>query len=340
MIVELDLLSKSIGLFPQSSKIDIREIAKQLYMILRDEALYSSFSAELLHAILGKIPEQILLIFNRYVKKIFAQEDRIGISDLKAACGAWLLQNRALNYAETKQLVIHGQNWWLKTATLPYVDDSFIGLPSYGHLLNQSIRTKQIDNSLLAAYLIAVNDIRLTASKVQLNEAASLLLKEFGVVARAKSSTCGIEAAINTMFKIPIIGINWRNIFTTRYAQAEKRIIRTKSYFKTDPSAWVNIIDTFDDLLLDALFDHDGTIGTYQLGNIGGVLNSSASSFAAKYPKIFKAVKDIHEKRLESDLSHIRVRRTGKVTRPIKFSYIPKACKLLYEAFTELRDKW
>ena len=142
------------------------------------------------------------------------------------------------------------------------------------------------------------------------------------------------------MLKVPIIDLNWRIIFTAEYAMAERKIVRAKGYFKTDPSAWVNIMDTFNDVLLDALFSHDGTIGIYQLGNIGGVLNSASSSFATQYPKMYKAASDIHEKRLESDLSHTRVRRTGKSTRPITFRYIPWACKLLYDAFIELRDKW
>ncbi|MBT9169618.1 MAG: hypothetical protein DDT19_02980 [Syntrophomonadaceae bacterium] len=430
MIVELDLLSKSIGLFPQSSKIDIREvkdveseiksisnppepsyrrygfqnlvhkrlktlthhfkiedetrfkyvlaladpsmetsrrmlrlvrthphlyvsifryfsrykkipleIVRQLYMILRDEALYPSYSAELLQSLMGKLPDRLILIFNKHVQKLFIEQKRIGRSDLKAACGAWLLQNRVLNYAETKQLIAEARNWWIKAATLTYVDKDFIGLPSYGDLLNQLIKSKSIDNSILAAYLMSIDDIALTTSKSQVNAAASLLLKEFGLIARARSFTCGIEASVNMMLKVPIVDIRWREIFTTKYAHAERKIVRAKAYFKTDPSAWVNIIDTFNDLLLEALFCHDGTIGTYHLGNIGGVLKQS-STFAAKYPKIFKAVNDMHNKRLESDLSHSKVKKTGRPTKPIKFSYIPKACKLLYDAFIELRNKW
>lgn len=38
------------------------EIARQLYMILRDESLYPSFSAELLHAIIGRIPDRLIVI--------------------------------------------------------------------------------------------------------------------------------------------------------------------------------------------------------------------------------------------------------------------------------------
>jgi len=233
------------------------QIAKQLYMILRDEALYPSFSAQLLYDIMGKVPDRLLPVYNKHIEKLFLQEEKIGRSDLKAACGGWLLQNRVLSYAKTKQLVIGSKNWWIKVATLPYVDMDFIGKPSYGHLLNHLTKGKSVDGSILAAYLISVNDVELTATKTELNEAASLLLKEFGVIRRTRSFTCGIEAAVNTMIKVPIIDIKWRIIFSAKYSIAEKKIVRAKSYFKTDPTAWVNIIDTFNDLLLDALFSHD-----------------------------------------------------------------------------------
>ncbi len=203
-----------------------------------------------------------------------------------------------LTFSESEQLIINAQNWWIKAATLHYVDKDF------------------------------VNNMALTTARSQINEAASLLLKEFGVIGRARSSPCGIEAAINVMLRVPILDINWRTIFTTKYLIAQRKIIRAKGYFRTDPSAWVNIIDTFNDLLLEALFRHDGTIGSYQLGNIGGVLNST-SSFATRYSKIYRAVSDVHNKRLESDLSHTKVRRTGRATRPINFRYIPKACNFL-----------
>jgi len=308
-------------------------------MILKDEALYPAFSADLIHVMLGRLPDRLIPILTRHVKKIFDAEDRIGRSDLKAACGSWLLKNRALTYAETKHLIVGAGNWWIKAATLPFVDKDFIGMPSYGALLNQMVKSKSVDESMLAAYLIAVEEIALTAATARINEAAALLLKDFGIITRGGAFICGIETALHAMFKVPLLDVNWRTIFGGRYSNAEKKIIRAKGYFKTDPTAWANIMDTFNDLLIDVLFAHDNTIGSYQSGNMGGVLNST-SAFALRYPAMFKAANDIHSKRADSDLSHPRNRRTGRTTKPIKHSYLPKACKLLNDAFTELWAKW
>jgi hypothetical protein len=41
----------------------------------------------------------------------------------------------------------------------------------------------------------------------------------------------------------------------------------------TDISAWVNAMDVFDDLLLNALYTHDSSLGKYTLGQIGSVLH-------------------------------------------------------------------
>jgi hypothetical protein len=45
------------------------------------------------------------------------------------------------------------------------------------------------------------------------------------------------------------------------------------AYAKTDITAFVNTIDAFNDLFLHNLAQADTSIGTYQLGNIGGFLN-------------------------------------------------------------------
>lgn len=431
MLVELDLLSKSIGLFPQSSKIDIsritdvsaeiksisnlpeptyrhygfqkqihkqlkkltsrykvsdetrfkyvlsfaspaietsrrllrvirsyphlylsifryfnrydslpREVCIQLYTVLKDDNLYSSFSAELIHSTLGKIPDRMMPLFNKYINKLFHQEDKIGRSDLKAGCGAWLLQNRVLSYSQAEELLINEPHWWVRTSTLPYLDKKFIGGPSYENLLNQVLKNKSADNSMLSAYLLASNGLKLNKPRAGLNKTAELILKEFGMIAKTTAVTCGIEGALNTtMLKVPILDMGWRSILGRLYSDAERKIIRAKGYFKTDPSAWVNMMDTFNDLLLDALFAHDHTIGNYQLGNMGGVLRPT-SLFACKYPAMFKAVNDIHSRRLDSDLSHPRNKRTGRTTKPINFDYIPKACMLLYDGLIELKNMW
>ena len=100
-----------------------------------------------------------------------------------------------------------------------------------------------------------------------------------------------------------------------------------------------SVTDTINDILLDILFSHDGGIGKYQLGKIGSILNVR-SKFAQKYPDLFIAVKDIHNKRLESDLSHHKVETTGKPTHYIKYKDLSPLFKRLSAGYNELWRQW
>jgi hypothetical protein len=150
---------------------------------------------------------------------------------------------------------------------------------------------------------------------------------------------------------IPVICC--RNIREIRYLQpwSEKlagqlwynivKAIRLRAYAETDATAWVNLLDTMHDDLLDALFTHErGGLGTCQHGNIGGVLGSPTSSFAVKYPGTYRVFKGVHEKRLESSLSHSVTRQSGRRTRFIEHKYVEQMKPELTKAYREIRSKW
>lgn len=61
-----------------------------------------------------------------------------------------------------------------------------------------------------------------------------------------------------------------------------KEVVRWRGYFLTGPTVWVNLTDPTKDIFLAGLFPYDGTIGCYELGNIGSVL-SPVSRFKMSY---------------------------------------------------------
>jgi len=71
-------------------------------------------------------------------------------------------------------------------------------------------------------------------------------------------------------------------------------------------------------------------------GNIGAALNSPASRFAKRYPRCYAYACETHDKRLESWLSHPTVRKTGRKTGPLRFTYIRRSLGLLKAAIVEL----
>ena len=316
------------------------EISKELLNLLDEEDLYPSYSAELIMAIIGITPTNMLHKYNRVINKILRERcNLIGSVDLYTAANSWLLHYRELCYAGTISLFQDNKNWWSRVQLLNRIDMSFIGKPSYEALLNDLVKSNNVDLSVTAAYLLAVNALNIGSHRRNINPVAEIILKNFGLIRRVRSFECGISYALREMDCNPVCIVPWRNIFGLRYKEAERKIIRAKGYFKTDPTAWVNIIDTFNDMLIDALFSHDTTLGSFPLGNLGSVLHPT-SRFASGYPELFKAVSQIHQKRLESDLSHPVERRTGKATKPIKYRYVSKAKKLLFNGYSELMTKW
>jgi hypothetical protein len=160
-----------------------------------------------------------------------------------------------------------------------------------------------------------------------------------GLISQPPSQRCGIEKSITRLLGNSMTGLNWRKIFTSNYDQAMKYAVLCRALAETDVTTWVNAIDAFNDLLLYELFTHDSSIGTYSVGAIGGVLNTT-SAFAQSYPMIFRMVQEFHKKRLESMLSHPFTRSSGKPTGYIKYTYLSRGKQILRDAFIELFSKW
>jgi hypothetical protein len=53
------------------------------------------------------------------------------------------------------------------------------------------------------------------------------------------------------------IGIDWRRLFGKDYRSVERQIVQCRAYADTNPTAWVNAMDVFNDWLLIALYKRD-----------------------------------------------------------------------------------
>jgi hypothetical protein len=69
-------------------------------------------------------------------------------------------------------------------------------------------------------------------------------------------------------------------------------------------------------------------------------LNFEGLTLGLPFPKAHKAFSCVHQKRLESSLSHAVVRTTGKRTRFIEHEYIDKIKPQLQKAYLEIWGKW
>ncbi len=130
------------------------------------------------------------------------------------------------------------------------------------------------------------------------------------------------------------IDVGWRAFFGRNYKHAESKIVACKAYYKTNPTAWVNMLDVFNDLLLDALFRRDGTIGAPSLGNFGGITHNV--KFKTKFPKTHAYAVLVHDKRLESELSHAVVKATKAPTGRIPYKWLKVGGAALSAAAAEI----
>lgn len=129
--------------------------------------------------------------------------------------------------------------------------------------------------------------------------------------------------------------VNWRKFFGKTYRHAESKIVACKGYFKTNPTAWMSMLDVFNDLLADDLFRRDGTIGARNLGNFGGVIGNKG--FMTKFSKTYAYVSAVHAKRGEGELSHPIVKSTKASTGRVPFKWLKTGRKLMAAALAEVK---
>jgi hypothetical protein len=149
---------------------------------------------------------------------------------------------------------------------------------------------------------------------------------------------CGVRENMNRLLGKRVAVIRWKRIFGQHHRQAEMQAAWCRAYADTDITACVNATDVFNDLLLDSLFAHDTSLGTYTLGNVGAVLYSKR--LKSSYPDFFGLVRNVHDRRLESHLSHPKVRKTGKRTGRIRYRYLSVLKRLMVKGYAEVDKDW
>ena len=221
-----------------------------------------------------------------------------------------------------------------------FIDKAVWGEPNYEHLLNILLRDKVVDVALVAAELVIAEGVAVNKPVREINEIAQFTLKRAGLIGRVQAGRCLVSEAMTKSLGLPLAAVNWKGVLGRHYKEMRVKVARWRGYEKTDATAWINLTDVINDFLLDALFlHHTANIGGYTLGNIGGALEAT-SRFARNYPALWDAVKEVHDKRLASDLSHPITRSTGKATKHIEFKDIRQIKRKLAAGYIELWNSW
>lgn len=301
---------------------------------IEKQELYPAVRAAFIQASIGRLPASTIPAAKTSLKKLWQPKNRQ--VDKSDALWRWLCEEKHLTIAQMRYGFTSTIPPWLKMRLHFGMQWDAITPAQRGSWLNQTMRSPHADIAISAAWLCGMRRIKPETPTKDINPLAKLMLKEWGLMRRADSSICGIRIAIKeiTGHDVPV---RWKKFFGKSYKQAEAQITACKGYFKTDPSAWVNATDVFNDLWLAALYRHDPSLGSYNLGKIGSVLGSTRLKL--DYSAIQRMADQIHTKRLESALSHAEVKTTKKATKPIKFKWLRSGARLLVRGAQELQSK-
>jgi hypothetical protein len=313
----------------------------KLLELLKNNRLYPALTAAGLRSIRDRCHPDIQTDLENFARSI-VDDAQFGWSpELHATAAAILLVYGRMLWKQTLEHVAQNDDWWLQSELLQHVQIDHIGNPSYESLLNELLKDKSVDVSLVAAELLSTQSLTVNSTIDKINPVAQLALRKLGLRSVRRSGFCPVSTTIQHMLGSSVNMINWKKLFGLHYNNVVSKIARLRAYYETDATALVNLLDTIHDDLLDSLFTNQvGGIGSYTHGNIGGALGSKTSRFALAFPEAYKTFNEIHQKRLESFLSHSKVKRTGKCTRYVEFNYIGKVKKRLRRAYLEIWNKW
>ncbi len=329
-------LYRNIFRYFQGYKTLPRRVAERLVSEIERLPLYHAVHREMVITAEGRLNDHFQLRMDRAVKRLWKPS---GVSpDLLVALGRIAIRRGLLTYSQVRYAVRNVKDWWARSQLLEVLNAEIIGVPSLDALLNEVIRhDEEGDVCMMGASAIAEKTAHVRSPIREIKRRAAIVLRAYGLIRRAPRGMCGIEHAMTNLLGKGVAGINWQRFFGERYRHAERQAVSCRALAETNITAWVPAMDVFDDLLLNALYQRDTSLGGYKLGSMGSVFTSTR--LKANYPRIFALAKDIHEKRLESELAHPVVYKTGKPTGRIKYGYIRKAKRLMRAALIELKAK-
>lgn len=250
------------------------------------------------------------------------------------------LVSHSISWGDFVKIVARTKDWWSLSRLIYCVDVYDFGSPTVDTFLFKMMSESNGEISLAAAAKFIEEDFDLNRrSTANLSPKAQVLLREHNKISAVRSRHCYLKSSIDEMIMNMQTRYVWKRFLANHYEKSLRLVQRWKAYRRTDPTAWINMTDVFFDLLLDRLYAKEPSLGTYQLGVIGGVLGAPKGRLATRYPKTYTAASKVHELRLSSDLSHAKVRRTKRYTRYISHREARSIVKLLRSAFSELFHK-
>jgi hypothetical protein len=180
------------------------------------------------------------------------------------------------------------------------------------------------------------------------HHSVKLLLLGLGLRVRAPTKPGVLNVFFNGKMKIST-QISWRKALGADWRDAERRCLRLQQLQVGDPGARVLMLDTFNEVLLQAFSRaHFSLAGAYSAAagknphpDFGNWLNHPL--LAQVLPHASNWFRDVHNIRVSTDLAHAKLRggsKKGASTQPVTFKTAETLMKKAVAAYAELLLEW
>jgi hypothetical protein len=177
------------------------------------------------------------------------------------------------------------------------------------------------------------------------NPSVKLLLKALGIRTNAPKKLGVLEKFFTQAQQIGV-KMSWRRALAKDWRHAERRCLRLQRLAVGDPSSWVLMLDTFNEVLIQAFsLANPTTTAAFKKAippgkhhpDLGGWLHNAA--IAKALPKGIAWFKDVHDTRVKADLAHAKSKH-GVPTKPVSFGKRDKLRREAKVPWAELIIEW
>lgn len=315
-------------------------LADSLFNLAKASEVYHSVNAQLLDLLFSRSKRPLENdIADFAYERLFARKyRRKGVArpqpTYKAALVRWALLSGRMTFRDFQGLLAAEQDWWVRQKIIRYVSPDRFGSASYAALLNEAMRVKG-DPELprAASALLFQSGANLLSPHSDCSLSARLLLRSTKVIASAGAPPSMISPAIRYMLRIQSYEYDWQKFFGSDHRAAEQIVIKAKQRFETDIDACVVVFDSFCDMVLQKMYEKNGSSMTSSYGNAVG---TGAPAWLRALPRLKKGFFDTHQLRIRSFTAHPKYSKTGSPNTRIRHAQFYKIRKALIAAFDEL----
>lgn len=328
-------LYMSIFRYLEKSTVHSRLVSKDAIDLLNQYELYAAFSSALINSVTGRLDRYSVRRLKTYCSTLLKRKD-LDLNLRTTACRALVVHQGITKPEILRNAKWH--DWWVRSKVLTILSRKLLGEASLENIVNDRLRDREVDSAVVAAEICINENIAIAKPTKGINKAAQITLREAGMIGRTSKGHCTISRVMTKMLGKKLKPVDWRKLLGKSYKVALRKVVALDGYSQSDPTGWVNLADVFIEHLLNELYRHDVSLGTYNLGHIGSVLSSTRLS--SRNPKMLAAANAIHNARLQSYLSHPVIRKSGKPTRRITYKEMESLQRKLRDGLIELWSSW